>query len=377
MYNSGGARRGQNPESDCNLENPLKKPEPRTAPPSVPPLRLAVELRETRIVAALVDERARRIAAGEIEAPPSSARAAAAAAARLMIEIAGAPERRGRTIDAIGVAVPGWVDPADGRLTVPGRTGWLRIALGEMIERELTVSGIDLGSPPDRKHHRAERRNSAHPSISMHSRAAALVAAEAWAGAGRPSRNAVYMDISDRIEAGFLVDGRVLGGAAGRAGAVGWLGLSEQYREEFAARGCLTFEAGRSALVRRVIESWTGGTASLLERLSAADASQISPLMVLRAAKAGDALAERVLKDICNWIGRGVADLISTLAPDVVVLGGDFGGALKPFYGELRREVRRWAHPAAVRQCRVVPAALGADAAVIGAARLAAQKEER
>lgn len=356
----------------------MKTPDLRTANPSTPPLRLAVELREEKIVTALIDDRARLLASSEVETMPASARAAAAAIVKLLIETSASIERRSRMIASIGVAVPGWVDPADGRLTIPGRTGWLRIAFAELIDRELTASGVDLRPAPDQKHHRAERRQSGHPPVSLHARPGAKVAAEAWMGAARGAHHAVYLEIGDQIEAGLLVDGRILRGAGGRAGAVGWLGLSEEYREEFAARGCLTFEAGRSALVRRVIESWTGGTESVLERLSAADASQLSPLLILRAARANDALAERVLRDLCNWLGRGIADLISTLAPEVVVLGGEFGSALKPFYGDLRREVRRWAQPASARACRIVPATFGGEAALLGAAHLAApQKEER
>ena len=301
----------------------------------------------------------------------TNGRVVSAAISKWLIEMAMAPERGDQPITAIGLSFPGWVDPTDQRVTIPGRTGWLRIGLGELVEKELTASGIDLRTPLNQKRHRAEFQASSHPPMAINSRNAALVAAEAWVGAARGALNVVHLEINDRIEAGLLIDGRILHGAAGRVGAVGWFALSETYREEFAAGGCLNFEAGQAALVRRAIESSSGGTKSPLERLSKDDVSQISCAMVLRAARAGDAFALRIVNDLQQWIGRGIADLVSLLNPEVITIGGELGSGLKPYYGELRRDVRRWAQPASARQCRVVAASAGREAALIGAARLA------
>jgi glucokinase len=67
----------------------------------------------------------------------------------------------------------------------------------------------------------------------------------------------------------------------------------------------------------------------------------------------------------------GVANLISALNPQVVVLGGGLMQASDLFLDPVRRAVRRWAQPKAADQCRIEPTALGEDAALFGAARLA------
>ena len=67
----------------------------------------------------------------------------------------------------------------------------------------------------------------------------------------------------------------------------------------------------------------------------------------------------------------GVANLVSALNPQVVVLGGGLMQASDLFLDPVRRAVRRWAQPIAVDQCRIELAALGEDAALFGAARLA------
>jgi glucokinase len=67
----------------------------------------------------------------------------------------------------------------------------------------------------------------------------------------------------------------------------------------------------------------------------------------------------------------GIADLISVLNPQVVVLGGGLMQASDLFLEPIRRAVPRWAQPIAARQCRIEPSALGHDAGLLGAARLA------
>ncbi|MGH9767773.1 MAG: ROK family protein, partial [Blastocatellia bacterium] len=77
------------------------------------------------------------------------------------------------------------------------------------------------------------------------------------------------------------------------------------------------------------------------------------------------------VNETCRWIGRGVANLISILNPDAVVIGGRVGSMLKPYLDEIRDEASKWTMPASSHQCRIVNATLGDKAALIGAARLA------
>ena len=108
----------------------------------------------------------------------------------------------------------------------------------------------------------------------------------------------------------------------------------------------------------------------MLGGLIKADASRLDAAMILRAARGGDKLAVKVVRDTCHWIGRGAANLISILNPDALVIGGELGVGLKPFLDDIREEARRWAAPEAAKQCRIVSASAGANAGVIGAARL-------
>lgn len=332
---------------------------------------VAVDFNHTQIVAALVDERARILARRQSEVPRVSVRAGSSAVTGLVLEVAALAERGASEIKALGICVPGTVDPRSERVSMPQLKGWDRIALRQMIERGLEAAGIDIRTSAAEKRARAEKMTSAHPPIALSSDRLAAVAAEAWCGVARGKQNVVFLAVGERIEAGILAHGRIINGVAGKAGAAGWFALSEGFKSEYASRGCLEAEAAAPALVRRTIEEWTGSSVSALSHLTAADATQLTPPTIIRAARSGDPLALKVVTEVCGWIGRGVADLISLLNPEAVVIGGELGLALRPFFNQIRREARLWAHPVAAQQCRIVSSTLGQSAGLLGAARLA------
>lgn len=364
----------------------ISKAGPRTqAAPQV----IAVEFDHAKIVAALVNEQGRIVEERETAMPQRTTRAAAAEIAKLIVALAISQSRAGCPINAIGFSVAGLVDPATGRVSIPEMNGlngamsprglrsWTRVALLQMVEEGLKGAGVDIRIPPEEKRARAKHSDSAHPAMVINSRAAAMAAGESWIGAARGKNNVVYLSIGEDVESGIIIDGRVAQGADGLAGAAGWLALSESFKQEFEARGCLTAEAASAALKRRVIEGWEGDATSVIGQIIKDDAAQLDAAAIIRAARGGDLLAINSVNGNCRWIGRAAANLISILNPDVIVIGGRVGLMLKPYLDEIREEAGKWAMPASARHCRIVNATLGDKAALIGAARLASQKEEQ
>jgi glucokinase len=359
----------------------ISKAGPRTqAAPQV----IAIAFDHAKIVAALVNEQGRIVEERETATPQRTTRAAAAEIAKLIVALAISQSRAGCPINAIGFSVAGLVDPATGRVSIPemnglngGQLRWTRVALLQMVEEGLKGAGIDIRIPPDEKRARAKHSDSAHPAMVINSRAGAIAAGESWIGAARGKSNVVYLSIGENVEAGIIVDQRVAQGAGGLAGAAGWLALSESFKQEFEARGCLTAEAASAALKRRVIEGWEGDATSVIGQIIKDDAAQLDDAAIIRAARGGDLLAINSVNGTCRWIGRAAANLISILNPDVIVIGGRVGLMLKPYLDEIREEAGKWAMPASARHCRIVNATLGDKAALIGAARLASEKEEQ
>ncbi len=332
---------------------------------------IGVQFDHDKISAALVDDRARVIAEQQKETGQRATRAVVAAITELALSLSSDRGRGNRKIAAIGISVPGTIDPPTGRVSIAGVKGWTRVALRQMLEESLTESGHDLRQPAQEKRARAEHEGSPHPEITINSRPASLAAGESWTGAARGKNNLVFLDIGQEIEAGILVEGRVLQGAGGLAGAADWLGLSENFKPEYKSRGCLAAEASIVSLNRRAIEEWSGSSGTMLGKLIKSDLAQLDAVTIIRAARGGDKLACHVVNQTCRWIGRGAANLISILNPEAIVLGGELGMALNPFIDEIREEAQLWVAPDLFRQCRIVRASLGDRAALLGAARLA------
>lgn len=355
----------------------MKETSKQTAQRRVFPLVVAIEFDPEKITAALVNENGRIVEKLESVITRRTTRAAAAGMTKLIVSLASSAARADSPIAAIGFSVAGSVDPATGRVSIPeakdltGLKSWTRVALLPMVEEGLNGAGIDVRSPPNEKRARADRRDSSNPAMVIQSRVAAITVGESWIGAAHGKNNVVYLSIGDEIEAGIVVDRKLVRGSGGFAGAAGWLALSETFKEGYSAHGCLTAEGASAPLIRRAIEGWDGSVKSMIGALIKDNAALLDDATIIRAARGADPLALNAIHETCRWIGRGVANLISILNPDVVVIGGDGGRALKPYLDEIRKEAVKWSMPASARQCRIVSATLGPEAALIGSARLA------
>ncbi len=78
-----------------------------------------------------------------------------------------------------------------------------------------------------------------------------------------------------------------------------------------------------------------------------------------------------VVAEVVTFLAMGVANIVSILNPEVVVLGGGLFLAADLFLEPVRREFKRWAQPLAARPVRIEPSALGEDAGLYGCGRLA------
>ena len=351
----------------------LKVVATRSARSEAKPLVIGVAFNQAYITAALVDDQARVVAERQIETPQRTTRAAIAGLADLILELAADKKREASPIAAIGLAVPGSVDPQTSRVSMAGGDvfrNWTRVPLAQTLEELLDESGHDIRTPVAEKRARAGHAISGHPAMVTVSNAAAVAAAESWHGAARGKTNVVYLSVGSEIEAGVLADSRVLTGATGTAGAAGWLAVGQEFKHEYEANGCLSAEATIASLARRAVEESMGYESSMLGILIQ-NRDELDATTVIRAARGGDKLAIKVVNDTCRWLGRGVANLISILNPEAVVIGGELGVALKNSFDEIREEARRWAAPESARQCRILAASVGENAGVIGAARLA------
>lgn len=310
---------------------------------------LGLDLGGTKIAAGVVESTGKLLSAVRLPTPASGVRRDLAAlfdAAHSAVASAGVSWR---AIKAVGAGVPGAFDPVTETVWAPNLPGWQKVPLKRLLEEALGRPSFVEGD-----------RN-------------VQALAEAWLGAGRKDKigSLVFLTVGTGIGAGLILDGRVVSGQRGLAGAAGWLAVQREWQVKFARLGCLEALSAGPALARLAREALRRTSRSLLRRLAATPSGKVTGEIVVEAARRGDRTARRLLERVGDDLGRGVANIVSLLNPEVVVLGGGLASAGEFLLKPLRRAVRKWGQPLASRQVRITRTRLGEDAGILGAARYA------
>jgi glucokinase len=184
-------------------------------------------------------------------------------------------------------------------------------------------------------------------------------------------QDVVYFAVAQHATGGILRGGEAITGTRGRAGAVAWLSLNPVEREDYRKTGCLEAEVAAAGLVRRLIWRIKAGDRSRVQDLVNGDLSAITVDHLLEAARAGDGVSFSVVRDTAKYLGMAAANLIVVADPEMLVLGGIMASAADLLLEPLRVEMARRLPKPMMDALKIETAVLGADAAAIGAARLA------
>lgn len=248
-------------------------------------------------------------------------------------------------LEGIGVSVPGPINPHEGTVVKPPNLpGWHNVPIRQIIQEHFgcpTYLGNDAN-------------------------VAAL--AEATRGAARGYRYVLYLTVSTGIGSGILDDGRLLVGAQGLGAEAGHMLMvvdGDVKDIEQVASG--------TAIARQAVERLRAGEVSLIRELVGGDLDAISAKIVAQAAAQGDRFAESLIEQSGFMVGLAVASLLHVLNPQIVVIGGGVSNAGELWFTPLRRAVAEYVlDPAYYQKVPIVPAALGDNVALIGAAALVA-----
>jgi len=288
------------------------------------------------------------------------------AAIRRLSSTYGANER----LVGVGIGVPGILDAHSGTLREsPNLPGWSDYPVRAEIERRLG--------------HRVVLENDAN--------AAAM--GEAWLGSARHAHSMAIITLGTGIGGGMVTYGKAWQGSRGMAGEFGHIVIDpEGPRCNCGNRGCAEQFASATAVVRMAREMAERGEAPALARAIAQQSVAFCSRRVHDFAIAGDGPAQAIFGKVGWALGILLSDLINALNLEVYVIGGGVAAAWDAFAPQMFAELRRrsfiykatapedtetWlngAAPAAATEAprtMVVRAALGSDAGLYGAARLA------
>jgi glucokinase len=284
---------------------------------------------------------------GRLEEPTDHSRGPESVVAQLARLCMQSCRNAGISVAEIELAVIASPGPLDTRAGIvfdpPNLPGWNEVPLGGMMEAELGVPTVIVND----------------------ANAAAL--GEFFFGAGRGTRNLVYLTISTGIGGGVVVNRALLDGTTGSGGELGHMTIDRDGPLCPCGNiGCLEVLGSGRAIAHRYAE---------MRRAETGDPPDHRPATardIAERAAAGDRIARDVFDDAVRAVGTGVVNCVNIFNPDIVVLGGGITNIGERLFSPVREMVARYALPRPRASVRVVRAELGADVGLIGAAGLAA-----
>ena len=203
------------------------------------------------------------------------------------------------------------------------------------------------------------------------SRGVAIALAEQWCGAAQGARYVAALAIGDSVQSGLALDGQPFEGAHGHAGSAGWMSLNPVEREDYRRFGGLEAEIRPSAIIRRLVWRVKAGDESRVVDAVNGDLAAITLAHVFEHARSGDSVAGSVVRDTARYIGMAIANIVTVVDPDVVVVGGVIADAADLLLEASRAEAAKRLGPAIAATLSVKVSTLGDDAAPLGAVRAA------
>jgi glucokinase len=288
---------------------------------------LALDIGGTKIAAGIVDDAGTVLQRFQQPTPRDSAEAAWQVTADLIGQA-----RSVAPVRAVGIASAGPVALGAGTISPVNIAVWQDFPIVERVA-ELTGLPVRLGGD-----------------------GLCMALGEHWRGAGRGAQFLLGMVVSTGIGGGLVLDGAPYDGRTGNAGHVGHV-VADVDGElcVCGGHGCVETIASGPRMTRWAQQQgWTG-----------ADAKELAA-----AAEAGDAVALAAFRRGTTALAAVIASTAALCDLDLVVIGGGVAKAGEVLFGPLRAALTRYAGLTFIRDLRVVPAALGGDAGLVGAAAL-------
>jgi glucokinase len=315
-------------------------------PPPAPSCYLGIDLGGTNIKSGVVDDDGRILSSVKIATEADLGADAGvehlAEAGRRAVEASGLSWD---DIAGVGLGSPGTMDIPGGLLIEPPNLpGWEDLPIRDRLSQR-------LGKP-----------------VVFQNDGNAAAFGEYWTGAGRGVHSLVMFTLGTGIGCGIVLDGVIHEGRHSHGAECGHIIIEMENGRicSCGAEGHLEAYASATALVKRAQEALEQGEPP--SQLRQLHPQAISSRAIAEAAAAGDALADRLMRDTARYLAVGAVSLMHTIDPDLILFGGGMINAGQPLLDEIRRHVRRMAFPIPAAKTRIEFAQLGEEAGFVGAA---------
>ncbi len=245
----------------------------------------------------------------------------------------------------VGVTVAGVVDPQQLKVLYAPNLGW---------------EDLDVGTTM--REHTAEVET-----MTLENDAKASALAELWFGKHNlQPTNFVFLSVGRGIGTGIVIDNHILSGSSHAAGEFGHMTIVEGGDAcSCGNQGCWEVYASDRATARRY---------ATIQGLDMQQACSITLSDIIMSARAGDAHAREALLISAHYLGLGIANIVRTFDPEVIVIGGVITQAWDLISPEIMQTVQRRGFLGTQRNTTILPTSLSASPPLLGAAALSIRK---
>lgn len=254
-----------------------------------------------------------------------------------------------KDISAVGIAVPGLIDRASGVIVNLTNIGMQDFPIAERL-------GDDLGAP-----------------VTLENDVNAGLWGEHAMGAARDFDHVIGIFPGTGIGGGLILGGQLYRGTSGGAGEIGHITVqSDGRRCGCGNHGCLESVASKTAIARDLAVLALNGSSPVLVEAGATDITRVKSGLIRKALDAGDPGVVEVVEQAARFLGIGMASMVNTFNPQLIVLGGGLIEKLGSRITDIAEAtMRKRAMPRLAADVEVRVAQLGDDAVLTGAADLA------
>lgn len=310
---------------------------------------IGVDLGGTNIQAGLLDARGR--IRGRAKIKTLADEGTERVIKRIARVVSDAAEDAGMSVadtSGLGIGAPGTVDIRTGEVVQAVNLRWNHFPLAETLRKELRIpvtvdNDVNVGTW-----------------------------AEHQMGSGQGFDDVLGVFVGTGIGGGLVIGGKLYHGHFLTAGEIGHTILHADAR---LGQRTLENTASRTSIVNQLTQLIRANQPSKIVRMVDGDLSNIRSKALAGALSQHDHLTTEVAKQAAKYVGIAIANSVTLLSLPCVVLGGGVTQALgKQFVEWVRDAFERHVFPAELRECKVLPAKLGDDAGMVGAALLARQR---
>lgn len=310
---------------------------------------IGIDVGGTNITAGLIDENNQVIAREKTDTEADKGLEHVVSRIAAMVQaLLSDNKSKGKQVVGIGLGIPGAVDVEAGTVIEAVNLRWNDVNIVKLVQNELKLpvtldNDVNVGT---------------------------------WGsyvgGAGKGASALMGIFVGTGIGAGLVLNGQLYQGPFGTAGEIG-----HTIMDPGGPVGLQTLEqlASRTAIVTRIHSMAAANAENKIMAIAASKGGNIRSKVLSKALDAGCPLTTRVVKDAAQLVAVAIANTVTLLSLDCVVVGGGLTEACGETWMKwIRKRFDRHVFPDTCKQCRLVASTLGDDAGLIGAGLLARQR---